>query len=413
MGRQTAPGTEPAGAGAAGDARVPLRELMDDRLLDALLERSRDEAGGLRLTGEGSMLGELVKAVLERALEAELTAHLGYAKGDRAGRGSGNSRNGAIAKKVHPSKDPMDPGYRRLRYVRYADDELLGFTGPKAEAEEIREELATFLREHLKLTLNASKTLITHARTRAARFLGYEIIVQHCDTKITNGRRAANGAIALRVPLDVIKAKCAPYRRHGKPWHRPELQNLPDYDIVRIYGAEYRGVINYYLLAQDVWRLGKLRWNAVTSMLKTLAAKHQSTVTKTAARHKVKIATPSGLRTCFEAREHREGRQDLVARFGGFPLRHNKRAVLTEPRPVPVTMPRKELIFRLRKRWCELCEHGATVAVHHVARLAQLGKPGPGQPAWAALMARKRRKTLIVCQPCHEAIHASPVANAA
>jgi putative transposase len=73
---------------------------MDDRLLDALLERSRDEAGGLRLTGEGSMLGELVKAVLERALEAELTAHLGYAKGDRAGRGSGNSRNGAISKKV-------------------------------------------------------------------------------------------------------------------------------------------------------------------------------------------------------------------------------------------------------------------------------------------------------------------------
>ena len=54
-----------------------MRELIDDRLLDALLERSRDEAGGLRLTGEGSMLGELVKAVLERALEAELTAHLG------------------------------------------------------------------------------------------------------------------------------------------------------------------------------------------------------------------------------------------------------------------------------------------------------------------------------------------------
>jgi len=312
-----------------------------------------------------------------------------------------------------PSKDLMDPGYRRLRYVRYADDELLGFTGPKAEAEEIREELAVFLREHLRLTLNASKTLITHARTRAARFLGYEIIVQHCDTKITNGRRAANGVIALRVPLDVIKARCAPYRRHGKPWHRPELQNLPDYDIVRIYGAEYRGVVNYYLLAQDVWRLGKLRWHAETSMLKTLAAKHQSTVTKTAARHKVKITTPDGLRTCFEARVRREGKRDLVARFGGIPLKHNKRAVLSEPGPVPVTMPRKELIFRLRKRWCELCEHGATVDVHHVARLAQLGIPGPGQPAWAALMARKRRKTLIVCQTCHDAIHASPVANAA
>ena len=60
---------------------------------------------------------------------------------------------------------------------------------------------------------------------------------------------------------------------------------------MRIYGAEYRGIVNYYLLAQNVWRLGTLRWNAETSMLKTLAAKHQSTVTKMAARHKAKINT--------------------------------------------------------------------------------------------------------------------------
>src|SRR5260370_470593 len=90
----------------SGRDAVPLRELMDGRLLDALVERSRDEAGGLRLTGEGSMLGELVKAVLERALEAELTAHLGYDRRDRAGRNSGNARNGAISKKVQTGNGP-------------------------------------------------------------------------------------------------------------------------------------------------------------------------------------------------------------------------------------------------------------------------------------------------------------------
>ena len=104
-GENTGPGRE------AGEptARVPLRELMDDRLLDALLERSRDAAGGLRLTGEGSMLGELVKAVLERALEAELTAHLGYERNDRAGRGGGhaNYRNGRIAKTVQTGVGPV------------------------------------------------------------------------------------------------------------------------------------------------------------------------------------------------------------------------------------------------------------------------------------------------------------------
>ena len=169
-----------------------------------------------------------------------------------------------------PSGDPQDPGYRRLRYTRYADDHLLGFTGPKAEAEEIKDQLARFLREELALELNPDKTLITHARTRAARYLGYEIIVQHANDKITSDRRSVNGTIALRVPLDVIKARCAPYRRHGKPWHRPAMQNLDDYDIIQAYGAEYRGITGYYLLATDVWRLGDLRWHAVTSMLKTL-----------------------------------------------------------------------------------------------------------------------------------------------
>jgi Type II intron maturase/AI2M/AI1M-like, HNH endonuclease len=312
-----------------------------------------------------------------------------------------------------PSTDPMDPGYRRLFYLRYADDHLLGFIGPKAEAEEIKEKLARFLRETLALNLNQDKTLITHARTRAARFLGYEITVQHNSTKITSGRRSVNGVIALKVPKDVVRAKCTPYREKGKPWQRSRLQNQSDYDIVRIYGAEYRGVVNYYLLAQNTWRLGALRWNAETSMLRTLAAKHRCTVTQAASRYKAKADTAGGPLTCFEARLQREGKNDLVARFGGISLRQNRRAVITDPAPVPVHGPRKELIDRLRKRQCELCEHGTTVAVHQIARLADLGRPGAGQPAWAALMAKMRRKTLIVCAACHDWIHANPIADAA
>src|SRR5207247_10346805 len=95
----------------------------------------------------------------------------------------------------------------------------------------------------------------------------------------TNGRRTLSAKLALRVPKDVIPAKCAPYRHQGQPWHRPRLQNLDDYDIVRICAAEYRGIVNYYLLAHNVSDLATLRWNAETSMLKTLAAKHKSTVT--------------------------------------------------------------------------------------------------------------------------------------
>jgi hypothetical protein len=187
-----------------------------------------------------------------------------------------------------PSGDPRDPGFRRLRY---ADDHIFGFTGPKAEAEEIKARLAQFLRDDLKLELSQEKTLITHARSGAARFLSYEITVQH-----SHDRPQVNGVIRLRVPPTVIKAKCAPYLAYGQPERRTALMNLTDLLIISTYGAEYRGIVQYYLLAGDVWRLNRLEWVASTSMLKTLGAKHGSTVTKMARKYKAKIATPYGPR---------------------------------------------------------------------------------------------------------------------
>ena len=299
-----------------------------------------------------------------------------------------------------PSGDPRDPGFRRLRYARYADDHLLGFAGPKAEAEEIKARLAQFLRDDLKLDLNQDKTLITHARSGAARFLGYEITAQH-----SRDRPQVNGVIRLRVPQAVVKAKCAPYLAHGKPERRTELMNLTDLQIISAYGAEYRGIIQYYLLAGDVCRLNRLEWVASTSMLKTLAAKHGSTVTAMARKYKAKIDTPHGPRTCFEARVERAGRKPLVTRFGGIPLIRQKKAVLTDLQPVPAT-GRKELTTRLLARRCEWCEQHDTVEIHQVRRLADLTSPGRPQPGWAHLMATMRRKTLVVCASCHQAIHA-------
>jgi group II intron reverse transcriptase/maturase len=311
-----------------------------------------------------------------------------------------------------PSVDCDDPGYRRLRYARYADDVLLGFAGPKAEAEEIKQRLTQFMRDELHLELSDEKTLITHARTSAATFLGYEITTQTG----TGGRKSLNGTIALRVPTSVITTSCAPYLARGKPAAQPALHNLDDHDIVAAYGAQYRGIVQYYLHAGDVHRLDRLRWVMETSLLKTLAAKHNSSVTKMAARYKAKIETPHGLRTCFEAVRRRENHQKpLVARFGGIPITRRKTAVIEDRVPGRNPLARKELITRLLRNRCELCHHSGQVQVHHVAKLADLAPPGPGQPAWATAMAAKRRKTLVVCTPCHDHIHAQrpPTANTA
>jgi group II intron reverse transcriptase/maturase len=304
-----------------------------------------------------------------------------------------------------PSRDPRDPGYRRLRYVRYADDQLLGFVGPKAEAEQIKARLTTFLRDDLKLELSQTKTLITHARTGAARFLGYEITVQHADHKITGGRRATNGVIGLRVPREVIKAKYTPYRKRGKPAMRPQLVNEDDHAILASYGSEYRGLVNYYLLAGDVWRLNRLRWVMETSLLKTLACKHRSSVSKMAGKYKATIATPDGPRQCLQVPVERDGRTPLTARFGGIPLKRQKTAVLTDRQPAPVTTRRKELIDRLLAGRCELCASVGEVEVHHVGKLAHLATPGQPPPEWAQVMTRKRRTTLVVCAACHATTH--------
>jgi group II intron reverse transcriptase/maturase len=326
----------------------------------------------------------------------------------RRHRDRAEARRLALLRRQLPSQDPADPDYRRLRYVRYADDWLLGFAGPKHEAEDIKSKIAAFLREELKLELSQSKTLITHATSQAARFLGYEIRAQHSDTKITRRRRAVNGAIGLFVPKTVIRQRCALYQSRGKPAQRGMLLHDDDFTIVAKYQAEYAGLVQYYLLAQDVFRLGRLHWVMETSLLKTLAGKHRSTVNAMARKYKATIETPAGPRKCLQVTVERDrGRKPLAARFGGIPLRRVRTAVLTDQRPVMASARRNELIHRLLAGRCEICEDTVNLEVHHIRKLADLSKPGRREkPAWMHLMAQRRRKTLVTCRRCHEDIHA-------
>ena len=314
-----------------------------------------------------------------------------------------------LQRRTLPSKDLHDPGYRRLRYVRYADDVLLGFSGPKAEAVQIKQQLGQFLRDELKLELSESKTLITHARTGRARFLGYDIVTQQADNKLDRrGRRTVNAGIGLRVPREAIARRCARYMRRGKPWHRPQMLSDHEYSIVSQYQAEYRGVVQYYLLAADVCRLGKLHWVMQTSLLKTLAGKYHTSVAKMARKYKATTDTPAGPRTVLQVTVERDGgRKPLVARFGGIPLKRQKTSVLVDRNPNMFTTSGNELIGRLLAGACELCGSTKRLEVHHIRKLADLNRPGRNEkPAWVQIMAKRRRKTLIACTTCHDHIHA-------
>lgn len=312
-----------------------------------------------------------------------------------------------------PSLDTHDSNYRRLHYVRYADDFLLGFAGPKAEAVEIKEQIRDFLSTTLKLSLSESKTLITHASQGKARFLGYEVQVMSSNTKVSPGkggglRRCVNGLVGLYVPRDVIEAKVKEYSAKGKPNHKNALLYQSDFHIVSHYQAVYRGLVNYYRMAHNLpSRLNKLRWVLETSMVKTLAGKHRCSCASLWKKHKVKVQTEHGPVNAFRVVVPRTDKPDLVTHFGGLSLKRQKFVPL-EDRIVRVFSQSTDLIDRLYFDKCQLCgAEGVPLENHHIRRLAELkSKDGRGKPKWKKLMMAMRRKTLTVCEPCHVAMHA-------
>ena len=157
-------------------------------------------------------------------------------------RNAGNIERAKLLRKkrqAYPSVALHDDEYRRPKYRRYADDFLLGLAGPKAEAEDMKERLTTFLGTARNLTLSAEKTLITHAHTGRATFLGYEIGVMQSQSKCDSLKsRVVNEGIGLYIPKNVIQTKRKRFLRNGKVIDRPALMNESEFDIIPRYQGE-------------------------------------------------------------------------------------------------------------------------------------------------------------------------------
>lgn len=307
-----------------------------------------------------------------------------------------------------PSVDPDDPTYRRLRYCRYADDFLLGFIGPKSEVEAIKQQIGEFLRDHLKLELSPAKTLITHARSEAARFLGYDISTfQRNDAResVYRNRRVLNGKVELSLPKQVIQEQCQRYLARNKPRHRAEMQNDTVFTIIAHYQGVYRGVVEYYRMAHNLHQLNKLKWIMETSLTKTLAAKLRVAVSKVYERYHATFLVNQRTYKGLEVTIQREGKKPLIAQWGGIPLQRRMDSLLPDI-PAPFWGARVELLQRLLAEACELCGAQSALEVHHIRALKDLKRPGRAEkPPWVKMMVARYRKTLVVCHACHQDIH--------
>jgi hypothetical protein len=400
-------------------------------LVRALLDAGYMEDWAFNQTLSGVPQGGIVSPILANILLDKLDTYVEtvlipkYTKGDRK---RDNEEYAKLIKQSHyqrkkgnlelaeqlrrqaqhmPSVDPNDPAYRRLKYVRYADDFLLGYVGPRSEAEEITQQLREFLREELKLDLSEAKTLITHARSEAARFLGYEVTVQQEDTRRTKTRqgrkrRSVNGRIGLRVPREVLMEKCDRYERGGKAIHRAERMQESDFTIVTTYQLEYRGIASYYRLAYNMHTLNHLKYVMEVSLTKTLAHKFSVSVAKIYEKYGAELAVEGkkykGLRVIIP----RQDKKPLVATWGGISLSWDIKATLEE-QPTEVHGDHSELVQRLLADYCEHCGSSEDVEVHHIRAMKGLHQyPGREKPEWVKRMIALKRKTMLLCRTCHE-----------
>ena len=104
----------------------------------------------------------------------------------------------------------MDGNFKRLKYVRYADDFLIGIIGSKEDAVKIKDDIKRFLADRLALELSDEKTLVTHTE-KPAKFLGYEVTVRKSNLQKRNKRgslsRVYGNKVRLKVTTEVIKKK--------------------------------------------------------------------------------------------------------------------------------------------------------------------------------------------------------------
>lgn len=311
-----------------------------------------------------------------------------------------------------PSGDEMDGSYRRLKYIRYADDFILGVIGSKEDALRIKEDIKSFLSESLALELSEEKTLITHTG-KSAKFLGYEITVTRNNHQrrdvLGRLRRTYGKRVRLNVSMATLRDKLLEYGameiklRNGKEIWKPKCRSglifNDDLEILDRYNRETVGFCNYYLIANNCVVLHNFRYIMEYSMYKTFAGKYRSTVRKINKKYRLnKLFTVK-----YEQKGVIKSRTFYKTSFKRRTTAFNGSCDI-EPYSI-ADVSRTNLTDRLKAEKCELCGATGKLIMHHVRNLKDL----KGKESWKRLMSARKRKTIALCPSCHRLRHLGKV----
>lgn len=310
-----------------------------------------------------------------------------------------------------PYSDPFDTSFKRLQYVRYADDFLIGVIGSKEDAIAIKEHVKAFVAVALKLELSDEKTLITHSEKRA-RFLGYDIYVRHsaATKKDKTGRlcRHLNGTVCLEMPTELMRKKLLEYgamtiektvygKDNWKAKARYYLKDNDDLEILDQYNSEVRGFRNYYRIANNASFASSFGYIMQYSMFKTFATKYRTTMRRMI--EKLRIGKNFGV-SFTDKKGKTKTRLFYNEGFARKPLQKN--AVVDVIPKTVMYSSKTSLMARLSAGQCELCgKTDCEIEIHHVRKLKDL----KGKSYWERFMIARNRKTLALCLDCHENLH--------
>jgi group II intron reverse transcriptase/maturase len=305
-----------------------------------------------------------------------------------------------------PSLDPKDPNFVRVRYVRYADDWVVGIIGPKRLAEEIKEKVRQFLKAELDLTLSEEKTVITNARTADAKFLGYRMrlgrskTAEQKQTLSTNAsgknfkRRSTGMQIVLKAPMEELIKKLTQKGfcdASGRPLHKKAWTLLDEDQIVSLYSSINRGLQNYYRPTDNWVELSRIQYILKFSLAKTLAAKKQVPITR--------VIKDKGIYVNVT----RKGQQRIIVFYRNTDWKMDRKAFTNSP---TIDLVRMNERMRTRSKLglpCCICYESNGVAMHHVRHIRKMtDKQAKG---FNSLLAKLNRKQIPVCSECHRKIH--------
>jgi len=288
-------------------------------------------------------------------------------------------------RKSQSSKDMFDPRFRRVRYVRYADDFLVGVTASMQYTKSIRDEIKQFLQETLHLRLNMDKTKLTHSHNERAFFLGYFI---------QRGNKASRNKGNIRIKAN-INGMIQKLRQNGLchsdgyPIGITQFIPLPPEKIVNYGNQVLRGLVNQAVGCINLHECARIQYIIQLSVAKTLARKYDISM------RKVFKKFGSFIRVDYLS-ENKEKREIQLALFPNFKRRRNHFYTLLTASKVPfspIYNPQNPT-----KKSCTLCGSNDDIRMFHRKPVSLITRPS--KPI-IEHMIRINRRQIPLCKRCY------------